>query len=396
LFRGGHPGRDYVGYSAYDTNGNLRLDMGTGPDHGYPVVLRRADAPAGTNVTVSPSDGANVTFSEVLTPGDAGAIARTDPTGTLPSGFRITGSSIINYNGYVDVLTNASPTGAFVTCMAYPDVDDDGIVDLTNPPLPEALLRILHAENGVFVDRTVSRDPVNNRICAQTSSLSEFVVGTGGGGVTTTTTTTTSMANTTTTSTHAGSSTTTTTTTTLSTTTTSTIPAGCSASPKSTCRAAAAGGSKVTIKDRTPDTADQVSWKWKGQATALGDFGDPLHTTGYELCIYQGVTPKPAARAPAGDTCGSKPCWKALGTKGFAYKDGDLTPNGLLKVTLKAGDTGKAQVSVKGKGANLPDGVLPLTTPVTVQLQATTGQCWTATFGTAQSSDSGQFKAKSD
>jgi hypothetical protein len=139
-----------------------------------------------------------------------------------------------------------------------------------------------------------------------------------------------------------------------------------------------------------------VSWKWKGQATALGDFGDPLNTTGYALCIYQGATPKPAARAPAGGTCGTKPCWKALGTKGYGYKDGDLTPDGLLKVTLKAGGTGQAQVSVKGKGANLPDGVLPLTTPVTVQLQATTGQCWTATFGTSQVSDAGQFKAKSD
>jgi hypothetical protein len=66
------------------------------------------------------------------------------------------------------------------------------------------------------------------------------------------------------------------------------------------------------------------------------------------------------------------------------------------KITIKAGGTGTAQVPVKGKGANLPDGVRPLTTPVTVQLQAPTGQCWTATFGTAQISDAGQFKAKFD
>src|SRR5262249_13776030 len=157
--------------------------------------------------------------------------------------------------------------------------DDDGIVDLTSPPLPETQLRILHAENGIFVDRTVSLDVVNNRICAQTSSLSEFVVGTGTTGTSTTTTT---VASTTTTSTHTGSSTTTTTTRTS--TTTTTIPAGCSASPMSTCKTASPAASKITIKDRTPDTGDQVSWKWKGQATALSDFGDPLHTTGYALC----------------------------------------------------------------------------------------------------------------
>jgi hypothetical protein len=145
-----------------------------------------------------------------------------------------------------------------------------------------------------------------------------------------------------------------------------------------------------------PDIADQVSWKWKGQATALADFGNPLTTTGYALCVYQGATLKLATRAPASGTCGTKPCWKALGAKGYGYKDGDLTPDGLSKATLKTGDTGKAQVSVKGKGTNLPDGVLPLTTPVVVQLQATTGQCWTATFGTPQASDAGQFKANSD
>jgi polyhydroxybutyrate depolymerase len=191
--------------------------------------------------------------------------------------------------------------------------------------------------------------------------------------------------------------TTTSSTTATSSSTTTTLATGpCSPAPQPACKTASPSASKVTIKERLPDTGDQVRWKWKGQATAFRDFGDPLNTTGYALCIYQGATPKPAARAPAGGTCGTKSCWKALGTKGFGYKDADLTPDGLLKVTLKAGDTGKAQVSVKGKGANLPDGLLSLTTPVTVQLQATTGQCWTATFGTAQTSDAEQFKAKSD
>ena len=169
-------GREYRFGDDYDTSGALR---GTGSASNPAIltmVMRRADAPVGTNVTVSPTDGATVTFAQVVGGGDAGAIPRADATGTLPSGFVVTGSSVVNFNGYVDVLTTASPTGAFVTCMAYPDLDNDGFVDLRTPALPETQLRILHAENGSFVDRTVSLDPVHNIICAQTSSLSEFVV----------------------------------------------------------------------------------------------------------------------------------------------------------------------------------------------------------------------------
>jgi hypothetical protein len=211
---------------------------------------------------------------------------------------------------------------------------------------------------------------VNNVICAETSSLSEFAVGVAAPTSTTTSTT--------------------------STTTSTTLPAGCETAPRPTCKTANAAGSKVTAKDRTPDTADQVSWKWKGQATTLPDFGNPVGTTGYALCIYEGSSLLLTARAPASGDCGAKPCWKALGTKGYGYKDATSTPDGLLKVTLKVGAAGKAQVAVKGKGVNLPDAVLPLSTPVTVQLQATTGACWTATFGTATATDAGEFKAKSD
>ena len=344
----------------YDASSNVCLTLSGAA---FPFVMRRADVPAGSNVSAEPFDDGTVSFETVNTAGAAAIVTVTDATGTLPTNFQLSNSL------YVDVVTSADHAGTITTCLPYPDADDDGFVDGTNPPLPEGQLQILHAENGVFVDRTISRDPVNNVICAETSSLSEFAVGAGS---TTTTTSTTSS------------------------TTTTTIPAGCDSTPRGTCRTANPAGSKVGIKDRTPNTADQVSWKWKGQATTLGDFGNPPSTTGYAVCVYQGATLKLAARAPASGACGMKPCWKALGTNGYGYKDGALTPDGLSKVTLKAGAMGRAQVAVKGKGANLPDGVLPLTTPVTIQLQATTGECWGATFGTAAVSDTGQFKATSD
>ena len=67
---------------------------------------------------------------------------------------------------------------------------------------------------------------------------------------------------------------------------------------------------------------------------------------------------------------------------GYKYIDRDRTPDGILKTLLKSGVTGKARITVKGKGENLPfpAGFLPMATPVKVQLQNDTpGTCWQTT-----------------
>jgi hypothetical protein len=63
---------------------------------------------------------------------------------------------------------------------------------------------------------------------------------------------------------------------------------------------------------------------------------------------------------------------------------------------LKSGIDGKAKIIVKGKGANVEMPTLPLAPPVTVQLQATTGECWEAVYSTPSKNDASQFKAKAD
>ena len=40
--------------------------------------------------------------------------------------------------------------------------------------------------------------------------------------------------------------------------------------------------------------------------------------------------------------------------------------------------------------------VLPLTPPVTVQLQGANGQCWGATYSAPSVNDTGEFKAQTD
>jgi hypothetical protein len=161
--------------------------------------------------------------------------------------------------------------------------------------------------------------------------------------------------------------------------------------------------SVFSFRDRSPDAKDNLLWKWHlGQATSPADFGDPLAGDGMSLCVYGGlVSASPllvSLRAPAAGTCAGKPCWKALRDKGFKYVDRDLSPSGILKLTLlRAGAEGKAKILVRAQGANVPLPNLPVTDfPVRVQLQSTGGRCWEAEFLAADAAKNSneRFKAR--
>jgi hypothetical protein len=174
----------------------------------------------------------------------------------------------------------------------------------------------------------------------------------------------------------------------------------CGPTPQAGCRAPALPlKGTVALKDKSPDKKDQVNWKYiKGAATTLADFGDPLTSTDYTLCVYdQSAAPQPIllAHAPAGGTCGTKPCWKAV-KDGFKYNDKLLTPDGLQQVLLKSGVATKTKILVKGKADNLPMPTLPLTPTVTVQLKSESGVCWEAKYSTPQKNFAEQFRAKAD
>lgn len=154
--------------------------------------------------------------------------------------------------------------------------------------------------------------------------------------------------------------------------------------------------SSLTIKNNAlkSDTKDTLQWKWKkGAATTDVDYGDPTSLTGatYVLCVYDNTGLRMSRAAPRAGTCDkAKPCWKTTisggALKKYTYQDKLLTPVGLSDVQLTVGIAGKAQISVKGKGAFLQPPALPLTLPVTVQLMNTqTAACWGATFTTTTS-----------
>ncbi len=174
----------------------------------------------------------------------------------------------------------------------------------------------------------------------------------------------------------------------------------CGPTPQAGCRAPAiAHKAGLTLKDKSPDKKDGLNWKYvKGAPTVVGDFGAPLTTTDYTLCIYDSsARPQPLllAQIPAGGTCPTKPCWKAI-KGGFKYNDKLFTPDGIQQLQLKSGIAGRSKIILKGKGIDIPMPTLPLTTTVTVQLKNEDGVCWEARYSTAIKNIPQQFRAKAD
>lgn len=180
---------------------------------------------------------------------------------------------------------------------------------------------------------------------------------------------------------------------------------GAAPDPAASCLlSSAALASSVAIEDRTPDTRDQLKWLWgKGPATSLADFLDPASPeTRYEVCVYDAsgnAQPLRAAAVKGGGVCGSRPCWSAVGSTGFTWRRSASVGvgDGVTQVKLLSGSDGRAQVSVKGKGAQLgpPDPALVL--PVTVQLIAVNGssrRCWQSLFAASSRNDDQRFTAK--
>jgi cysteine-rich repeat protein len=174
----------------------------------------------------------------------------------------------------------------------------------------------------------------------------------------------------------------------------------CPPAPVAGCRRPISPGkSLLQLKNRVPDSKDSLIWKWtKGETTPLADFGDPSGSDAYRLCVYDATGVRAGMTAPAGGSCGTRPCWSS-GPTGFKYKDNVGTPDGIAQLQLKAGTTaGRASIMLKGKGPALR---LPLTgllaSPITVQLRRPNGPCWEAVFSAPfAAQDERSFKAKSD
>lgn len=175
----------------------------------------------------------------------------------------------------------------------------------------------------------------------------------------------------------------------------------CKPEPDPTCKQPFAP-QKAAInlkKDADDPTRSSAQWKWThGTQTDKADFGDPIDTDDYWLCIYDANTLVSTTRVAPGGTCNGKPCWSEK-TKGFQYKARTPGLDGATNVGLVAGTDGKAKALFRAKGAalDLPDPAT-VTGPLVVQLvRPRADDCWSATYSAPfTKQDEESLKDKSD
>jgi len=179
----------------------------------------------------------------------------------------------------------------------------------------------------------------------------------------------------------------------------------CVVTPQVVCQYASEPAvDSLVVKRAGSPSGNRLTWKFpRGQATTAAQFGSPATTDDYDLCLFDfsGSTPNLlfGARVRAASLCNGKPCWKELGnppgSTGAKYRDPAAAVAGVRDISLKPGSEGRARISLKAKGPEvpaLPGGPLPL--PLHLQLRTETGGCWESPFSTARVNDGKTFKAQ--
>jgi hypothetical protein len=151
-----------------------------------------------------------------------------------------------------------------------------------------------------------------------------------------------------------------------------------------------AGKARLRLKDSLSGPRnDLLQWRWvNGGATTLADFGNPVAGDDLTFCVFDRSRATPSllfrANAPAGGTCGTRPCWTGNG-KNFRFKNPAGAPDGVISLALTPGLAGKSKITLKAKGTALSERPFGLPTPslpvpLTAQLQSKSGQCWEASY----------------
>ncbi|MDX2165722.1 MAG: hypothetical protein SF182_01605 [Deltaproteobacteria bacterium] len=136
---------------------------------------------------------------------------------------------------------------------------------------------------------------------------------------------------------------------------------GCIHDPSRWQECAHAAKSQILVKNSDDDGKDRLLWKWlQGDELSPAEFADSSQAS-YAVCIYAGNDAGLVAQAgvPAGTG------WEPLGATRYRFKE--ATPDGLDKVILGGGATGRAKAIMMGRGASLPDIALPLEPPLVMQ-----------------------------
>src|SRR4029077_11609915 len=135
-------------------------------------------------------------------------------------------------------------------------------------------------------------------------------------------------------------------------------------------------------------------------------FGDPVGgSTIAALCVFNdaGAQVGELIVDRAGQTCGTKPCWKPTGKQGLAYQDKMASAAGVTKIGFVGGAVGKGKAKAQGKNnaakglTSLPTGLsaaLTGNTSPTIELVTSDGLCVGAKMNRVVKDEALRYKAQ--
>jgi outer membrane protein assembly factor BamB len=167
------------------------------------------------------------------------------------------------------------------------------------------------------------------------------------------------------------------------------LDSNCPVAPRDDCRQAASSSLQATVG---AGEKNKLAWKWgKGAAIDAAEFGNPQLVADYALCVWGGSEPRSLVTGVPSNFSR----WQPKADKGFAYKSKPAVSDGIEGIKLGAGVDGKTKAQLKAKGAAVPEVVLPLTTPLIVQLVNTENDlCLESVFDAASVTSNGDGKLK--
>ncbi len=149
--------------------------------------------------------------------------------------------------------------------------------------------------------------------------------------------------------------------------------AACPPAPRQGCRIGRVG--VLRIGDRFDDRFDRINFDLRyAERTELVEFGDPIGSDDYQLCVYGNGNLAGEVLIPSG------PEWTAEATS-YSHKGGHVGADGLTYAGLRAGAHERSRVWMRAGGPDVPAIALPLAEPVVAQLQNDASPlCFEASF----------------
>ena len=126
------------------------------------TVVLEAATPVSSSATTTETTAAAITFTSVSSSG----ITSVEPIAPEAQNLSLPGQYSVDGASAYEITTTAQTSGPITLCFRTAADDPDVF----------GALRVLHGENGGWVDRTTSRDYASGVICATVTSLSPFVI----------------------------------------------------------------------------------------------------------------------------------------------------------------------------------------------------------------------------